>query len=621
MFNTPPKPPEVDQCNFDGSTAFPYLTANDFQAFLNAHARGRAWQDDLAANSPEPVRNLTASVNGQTVVLAWQNGSKPQNFVVVQHNGLVTTLPGSATSLSLITPPGTYTYTVTPVRNANDYEYPPVPGSPEASVTVTVAGAPPVPSAGWTDLPLPVGAIVLHVASNGNDSNPGTQAAPFRTIQRGYSALRDGQSDQLLLRCGDSWTESGSISITKGSSTPGQFMVIGSYGTGPRPKITFTGSNTGFYGHSQNKRGVAFVGLELVGRNLNLTNGITLLSWKDILIEDCYIRNFSAGVVVQDAESTGQNYRVTGLKIRRNVITDAWYVNAPDDGRAQGIYMGGCDDWLVEENTFDLCGVPGSIFGRPVYIHETCGRGTYRGNISARARAEGFQVRPGGVVHNNLSLRCPIGMFIGNDRPGVSDVQYNVVLESGDISAEHRRGIGMHISGNSIVKYNFVGYNTGTGWGTVHGMKADTGEFTGNFIYDWCRSPNDGAPGDTREGTGIYFSTGTGQASTTANRIVQARPGICVEIGGWTLTGPSNQFYQAPNSFWDPFRGGQPPSGWQRLTSAPADPQCTVPAITGMSVEAFVAEARKQSRQNWRAEFTAADFNAKVRARVGMVSP
>lgn len=465
---------------------------------------------------------------------------------------------------------------------------------------------------GWTDISLPPGALAFYVSTSGNDANPGTQAAPFRTIQRGYQALRNGQADQLLLRCGDVWTESGQFQITKGAATG--YQLIGSYGTGPRPRISFTGTSTGFYGNPQGRRGVAFVGLELAGQNINLTNGITMLSWSDILIEDCYIRNFSAGVVVQDAESTGLNYRVRGLKIRRNVIADAWYVNAPDNGRAQGIYMGGCDDWLVEENFFDRCGVTGSIFGRPVYIHETSGRGTYRGNTSARSRAEGFQVRPGGVVHNNLSIQCPIGMFIGNDSPGVSDVRYNVVIESGDISAFHRRGIGIHVAGTSTVVNNFVGYNTGTGWGTVHGIVAGSGEYSSNYVYDWSRDPNDGAPGDPGEGTGMYFD-GTGFCLTSNNRIYQRRPGICVQIDGWNLSGTGNLYYWNPASFWPPFRGGPAPAGWTAVP-LPPDPLCRVPDITGMSVDTFIAEARKQSRQFWRVELTAPHFNAEVFKRV-----
>lgn len=466
---------------------------------------------------------------------------------------------------------------------------------------------------GWTDLTPPPGALVFYVATNGSDSNPGTMVLPFRTVSRGLSALRDGHPDQLRLRCGDAWTEGGQLQITKGAGPTG-YLVVGSYGTGPRPRIDFTGTSTGFYAGPQNKRGLAFIGLELAGLNRNLTNGITMLSWRDILIEDCAIRNFSAGVVVQDAESTGLNYRVTGFKARRNVITDIDYINAPESGRAQGIYMGGCDGWLVEENVFDLCGVPGSIFGRPVYVHETCGRGTYRGNISARSRAEGFQVRPGGVVHNNLSLRCPIGMFIGNDSPGISEITDNVVLESGDISSQHRRGVGIHIAGASIVRRNFVGYNTGSGWGSVHGFKCDAGEYTGNMVWNWTRDPNDGGPGDTREGTGFFFD-GAGQVTTVNNRIFQPRPGIICEIGGWTLTGTGNQWHQAPNSFWQPFRGGGVPAGWTKV-ALPPDPRVRIQDLTGLTLEQWISEARKQSRQNWRPEYTAANRNALVRSIV-----
>src|SRR5215218_4799366 len=43
-------------------------------------------------------------------------------------------------------------------------------------------------------------AVTYYAANNGNDANPGTQSQPFRTITRGLSSVRAG--DTLYLRGG-----------------------------------------------------------------------------------------------------------------------------------------------------------------------------------------------------------------------------------------------------------------------------------------------------------------------------------------------------------------------------------------------------------------------------------
>jgi parallel beta-helix repeat protein len=61
---------------------------------------------------------------------------------------------------------------------------------------------------------------------NGNDSNPGTLAAPWRTLAKASSApLQAG--DALLLKCGSVWRES--LEVTSALSRTGDFL-IGAYG-------------------------------------------------------------------------------------------------------------------------------------------------------------------------------------------------------------------------------------------------------------------------------------------------------------------------------------------------------------------------------------------------------
>lgn len=476
---------------------------------------------------------------------------------------------------------------------------------------------------GWTDLTPPAGALVFYVAANGSDSNPGTQAAPFLTIQRGYAALRDGQPDQVRLRCGDTWNLSQQINITKGGSAT-HYQVIGSYGTGPRPRIT--SPQRAFRGESIGKRRVAFVGLDVSCINPREdSNCIIMLGWRDILIEDCHLREAGYPLVIQ-----GYDMRSSGIRVRRNVITDAFYPPTqftPEGNpvsRAVGFYMDTTDDWVIEENVFDRCGITGSIFGRPVYIQSDCSRGVYRENVMARSCAEGVQVRPGGVVENNLSLRNPIGLFVGGDVPGINTVNRNVVIESGDINTTDRRGMGLHIVGPSVVKDNVLGYNTGTGSGATKAIYLGgvTGECTGNYVYNWTRDPALGGTGDVHEGHGLHLEGGAGSILIANNTVYQIRPGIVYErSSSISVSGGGSRYWWNSSSTIPPFRPFTSAPGWQSIgATPPADPQFRIQNLTGLTLETWIAEARKQSKQNWRVEYTAAHFNDRVRQRVGMAA-
>ncbi len=479
---------------------------------------------------------------------------------------------------------------------------------------------------GWTNLAPPPGAQVFYVANSGSDSNPGTQAAPFRSIQRGYAALRDGQPDQVLLRCGDTWNESAQINITKGCNTPGQYIVIGSYGAGPRPKLTFPVN--GFRGESLGKRRAAITGLEIAGTNTNETSGIIMLSWHDVLIEDCLIRNFRDNIVVQDVASNG-SFRVLGLKIRRNVVVDAKYTGAPSNGRSQGFYIGGCDGWLIEGNVFDRCGIEGSIFSHNGYVHQTCGAGTYRDNITARSPSEGVQQRPGGNMINNLALANSYGLYMGSTTGAQGLVSYNVVLDSKDINPIDRRGIGLLIDGSNQVTSNVAAHNVGgTGLGSVKGMamRDFTGTVSGNMVYDWpnpiaaesqCYHFEDG-------GTSPVTFTGNGGFQPQASIVLELNPNRST-VG---FTSYNNRYWSALTILpafrplnWNTWRSAVGEAGTTFAPVAPVNAKIsTYMKEIGFAggLDEFMVEARKQGKQNWRTQFTALGVNEWVRAKFGM---
>ena len=78
--------------------------------------------------------------------------------------------------------------------------------------------------------------------STGNDSNNGTSSStPWKTLAK-VGSITYGAGDQILLKCGDSWNETLTISNSSGTSTSP--ITLSSYGTGNKPIIRRNTGNT-----------------------------------------------------------------------------------------------------------------------------------------------------------------------------------------------------------------------------------------------------------------------------------------------------------------------------------------------------------------------------------------
>ncbi len=98
--------------------------------------------------------------------------------------------------------------------------------------TITPATTPPPPGG------------ALYVSTSGNDANPGTQALPWRTmnkVQSVLSSLKPG--DSVLFQRGGLWNEELNISNLNGAS--GSPITFGNYGVGELPIIDGGGRSSG----------------------------------------------------------------------------------------------------------------------------------------------------------------------------------------------------------------------------------------------------------------------------------------------------------------------------------------------------------------------------------------
>ncbi len=462
----------------------------------------------------------------------------------------------------------------------------------------------------WTDLARPEGAIAVYLSpGDGQDFNTGTEASPLQSWGAAYSKVRDGQADQVLIKCGSTMKLTAPIVLNKGCSTPGQYTVVGSYGKGPRPKLEFVNC-AGLRADPGGKRGLAFVGLEVVGDNTVDTSGIMALGWKDILIEDCLVRGFRDNIVIQGLEG-----RTAGLKVRFTLSLDAEFDGAARDGRSQGIYFDNCDDWLIEGCTFDSNGIEGSMFSHNVYCHQSNGPGVFRNNITARSPSEGIQQRSGGSMVNNLALANSYDLYFG----GPGNVDFNVCLDSKNINVIDKRGTGILADGQTSGRGNVIGYNRGgTGLGSVRGieLRGVTGTWQDNFVWDWQDAEHDEAQ--------CFFAKNGGSVQFLNNTAVQPTRGWCFEAEpGSAIRGEGNKHWFAGKNS----RDMSAKAGSTKLAALPPNPRFNIPDyMTSIgeapgTVEGFMAKVRAQSRQTWDDRFYGPTVTSWVRSRVGVVGP
>jgi hypothetical protein len=509
-----------------------------------------------------------------------------------------------------------------------------------ASIGSTVfADGPPTDDSGWTILTPAAGARLIYVSSStGSDSNSGlSTSVPVQTLARAYSLLRDGNPDWVLLKAGDVWNES-FPSINKSANSSTQYMVITSYGTGPRPQLRTT--SPAFYGGGGTiRRGLAIVDLDLAPSTPGSGyGGITFLeSWGHVLIEGCSIIGYPDNIIIQE---TGSG-RLPDMQIRRCVLADSEDVGPP---HSQGLFMGSCDDWLVEGCIIDNnARDKADMFCHNVYIHQTSGPGIFRENISARACSHGVQQRPGGTMENNLFLQNPINAYQGksaSDHPAATNYVFNnVVLDSRDINIILPRGFGYVLGGadNTVIEYNVAAHQQ-TGSSNVTAFSFDginAATVHGNFVYDWTYQY-------AGWGTAYQWDTiGYGPVLFTGNFAYQPNDGMCVRHEGRALDA---SFTYTGNSYFST----NPATGYQQFSSAngiegswswwrglageqgstfgnPGSYDVTIGAymqsigLTG-SVDEFMAQARLQSKQYWRPQLMSATINNWVRARLGMGS-
>ncbi len=493
---------------------------------------------------------------------------------------------------------------------------------------------------GWSVLRGSPGSLFVFVSDTiGNDANDGLSAqAPKKTIAAAKALLRHGEPDYLMIRRGDVFAEGLGQWKTSGRSAS-EPQVVTTYGPSHVRPVLQTGTSGGLSTHGgggspPNIDNVAFVGLHFFAHNHTGTGqpvGIALHQPStNVLIEDCLVERYNTGLVIQAI-----NGRHTNVRLRRSVVVDSFGVN---DGNPQGLYCVNTDGFLIEECVFDTNGwqptVPGAtadIFSHNIYVDTDNSDVILRGNTIANGASHGAQMRSGGVCHNNLFVRNSIAlMMAGGSGPqlNTSHATLNVISDGKDIDPANPRGWGIDFNDciGGDIRRNVITNNMGNlpipiildggGFGGgVHNV-----DVINNIIWNWGGSM--WFTGESTELTDVDFMN---------NAVQNAIDGAFL-VDHFTLSNHAsvvsagNRFFSdiANTNMWMHQGGIQQsvPQWKQDLGDSSsmmgrgdfADPDRVLAdysASLGHAAthEAFMAEARKQSRFNWRRLYTARAVN------------
>ena len=517
------------------------------------------------------------------------------------------------------------------------------------SVTHVISSASPLIGAeraeGWTRFEQQSGDRKVYVSSSeGHDSWEGLiPSRPLRSIEAAKKLLRSNHADQLLLKRGDRFDESLGQWKLSGRSAR-EPMVISSYGSGTeRPTLELENASGivthGGGGSPSEINHVAIVGIHFRALRPEGQGEETGVSWhqpsRNFLIEDCVFECFSTGLVLQAIGGRHKN-----MQVRRSVVVDSFNTTG---GNPQGIYVVLCDGVLIEECVFDMNGwnpdIQGAgadIYSHNLYIDTNNSALVVRGNIIARGASHGVQLRCGGVAEDNLFLRNSIAlMMAGRSGPGRESAlaRDNVFLEAKNIDEETPRGWGIdfnnvlsgEIAGNILVSH-------GTGElplplmldGIGNGHYVHNVEVRENIFYGWRGGIR--FTGNKGSLENIVFRDNTVHSNGTLGPLFEvsalAESGA-VRFGANSLRGPGKNGggvvlvdgREEELEVWALRHGMQLP---EAEPTSFLDPQRSVSEWNVQrggddSFDAFMAQARLQSKSLWHEELTAVVINAWIR--------
>jgi hypothetical protein len=327
---------------------------------------------------------------------------------------------------------------------------------------------------------LVTGISVFHVSPDGDDTNDGSTARPWATVQGVMSHYQFGPGDQILFQGGATFTGSIHLDSSDLASTPANPLTIGSFGDGPATlAMTSTAeydSELGILGAG----GVHITGLNLVGPytpdsppddSIHYQSGIqvyntSLTQFQHIYIDHVNISGF-AGNAIDFYASPGSSYH--DIVITDCTISQMYGAGINIYSRFEQAYR--FDDIYIARvqivNNFASAGYHYSTFG------------CYLQNV------QDVVVERCVAINNDETCPNPLGGGYGFEACFCNQVifQYNEAAFNFSHGDEPDNGGFNFDAGaqNSLMQYNYSHDNDGPGFLLSQGLP-NNGRNTGNII-------------------------------------------------------------------------------------------------------------------------------------------
>jgi len=503
---------------------------------------------------------------------------------------------------------------------------------------------------------------------------------PFRTIEAAMAKARDGQPDWVLLKRGDTFDDQ-TIIIGSSGRSAAEPRVVGAYGASPaRPVLRGKDCHTSItLGRGNDTQYAVVMGIELYqsfmdpespnyqkgawrgDRNENNKSVVLIYSGKNagiknLLVEDCLLR-FSQLICKGDA-------LMNNVVFRRNLVLDHYAPNGHTMGFA-GVHA----SILLEECIFDHCGW---LLQRVAANEGKNGRANmkshnsycpqmystiFRDSMFLRASSIHNKftcnVGSGGVkdvvVDNNLYVEGEICLSMGGNTPGPlrwvnCEIRNNVMLDIGRSQPTGRKLAwyvhamdwdGGEIAGNlflrqrSDVVTNVFGLSVGCGARQEAGQTHARNVLVRDNVFHGLNNADAALIiQDSDYMKNLTFADNMFQFADVPSKLVKTdalSPELKFRNNIYdSAAAPETWFMvgEKPLSFeqWVKESGEQ---GARKEKIKFPDPERGIETyMKSLGKEptfgAFIAEVRKQSKANWRKEFTTPVINDWIREGFGV---
>ena len=420
----------------------------------------------------------------------------------------------------------------------------------------------------------------------------------------------------MLLKSGDTWNSSLGFWNRDGIS-PQEPIVIGSYGTGPRPMLV-TGNSIGLQAAAVPIANLDIIGIRMYPGSARSwdVDGISVDSIvNNILIENCDIEGYHDDIAFEHYFGPMSN-----VTVRRSILSNTYGYNSP----SEGIYMDGVSGITLQDNLFNHNGwtTAGTMtkFNHDVYLTAFSSGLVATDNIFANASNFGLEARCGGVVENNLFYNDADGLSFG-------------LVDGSPLTAG---GVSGTISGNVFVGSHLID-GMSFGAGVLVGNVNSGGVSISNNLFEYNAVGEIGAidletcSGNPNSGS----AAGLNNVSITGNVVYGWYESLWVQYGLHPgTTGPysvnglrvsGNRFGGIVNPSVGTVYPGEFPTGAPGADTTFTNPSLSLGGYasvvgTGSSDAAFLAAAAARPAAQWASSLSAAGVNQYLQSGFGLAS-